>query len=252
MAHEKVAVPAVEFAMGALLTVALIPRTYRRDISHGEIVWHTNVLKSAGISNPCDAIREERRTIPKGGPGDHTFFKVKAEKSFVLQDLRLAAHRQKELGEVTWPTPRDADPASWGPTWQHKEDKEDKDARSELKRESADQSADQSAERASSSTADSALINVLLEDLLETKDALRSSELKREELLEEAKSELKRERTRSEAMEAKTEIKRERTRSRRRQSQRSGPVIAVSPVRAPLKGKAPPTMQPHRRPGAGS
>ena len=148
MAHEKVAVPAVEFAMGALLTRALLPRAYRRDISHGEIAWHTRVLRSAGISNPCDAIREERRTIPKGGPGDHTFFKVKAEKSFVLQDLRLAAHRQKELGEVTWPTPRDADPASWGPTWQHKEDKEDKDARSELKRESADQSADQSAERA--------------------------------------------------------------------------------------------------------
>ena len=80
MAHEKVAVPAVEFAMGALLTKALLPRAYRREMSHDEIEWHRHVLNSAGISNPCDAIREERRKIPKGGPGDHTFFKVKAEK----------------------------------------------------------------------------------------------------------------------------------------------------------------------------
>ncbi len=91
---------------------------------------------------------------------------------------------------------------------------------------------------------------MLLEELLEAKDALRNAvQHKEDKEAKEAKSELKRERTRSEAMEAKTEIKRERTRSRRRQ--RSGPVIPVSPVRAQLKGKAPP-VQPHRRPGAGS
>ncbi len=56
MAHEKVAVPAVEFALGALLTRAILPRTYRRDMSEDELQWHKHVLRSAGISNPCDAV----------------------------------------------------------------------------------------------------------------------------------------------------------------------------------------------------
>ena len=69
MAHEKVAVPAVEFAMGALLTKALLPRAYRRDMSHGEIVWHTHVLRSAGISTPCNAIREEGGLVESDSRG---------------------------------------------------------------------------------------------------------------------------------------------------------------------------------------
>ncbi len=173
MAHEKVAVPAVEFAMGALLTKALLPRAYRRDMSHGEIEWHTHVLRSAGISNPCDAIREERHKIPKGGPGDHTFFKVNTEKRFVREDLRLAVHRQKELGEVTWPKPRDADPASWGPTWPCGAS----EAGSEGQR-GASSEGPGSFEAAAGASSDapetadqSDLINVLLEELLETKDA---------------------------------------------------------------------------------
>ena len=93
-------------------------------------------------------------------------------------------------------------------------------------------------------------INLILEQLLQVKEALRNAEQHQEDKeVKEAQSKLKQERTRSESMEAKTEIKRERTRSRRRQ--RSDPVISVSPVRAQLKGKAPP-VQPHRRLGAGS
>ncbi len=326
MAHEKVAVPAVEFAMGALLARALLPRAYRRDISHGEIVWHTHVLRSAGISNPCNAIREERRTIPKGGPGDHTFFQVNSEKQFVREDLRLAVHRQTELGEVIWPRPKAADPLSWGRSWptgssemgserqqgttsagpgffeavtgvsprapdtadqsdlinvlleqllqakdalrnaeQHKEDKEAKEIQSKLEQERArSESVEAKTEikrerilcRADFGNmlpgiADhSDLINVLLEQLLQTKDALRNAEQHEEDKeAKETQSELEQERTRSEFVEAKTEIKRERSRSCR--PQRSDPVISVSPVRAPLKGKAPPA-QPHRRLGAGS
>ena len=117
MAHEKVAVPAVEFALGALLARALLPRTYRRDMSEGELQWHRRVLRLAGISNPCDSVRDERRRIPRGGLGDHTFFQGKSEKRFVREDLKLAAHRQQELGEPARPRPRDADPADWGPGW---------------------------------------------------------------------------------------------------------------------------------------
>ncbi len=69
MAHEKVAGQAVEFAMGVLLARALLPRAYRRDISHGEPVWHTHVFRSAGISTPCNAIREEGGLVESDSRG---------------------------------------------------------------------------------------------------------------------------------------------------------------------------------------
>ena len=49
----------MEFAMSVLLARALLPQADRRDISHGELVWHTHVFRSAGISTPCNAIWEE-------------------------------------------------------------------------------------------------------------------------------------------------------------------------------------------------
>ncbi len=190
--------------------------------------------------------------FPKGGPGDHTFFQVDSEKQFVREDLRLAVHRQTELGEVIWPRPKAADPVSWGRSWPT--------GSSEMgsERQQGTTSAGPgffeavtgASPRAPDTADQSDLINVLLEQLLQAKDALRNAEQHKEDKeAKETQSKLEQERTRSESVEAKTEIKRERSRSCR--PQRSDPVISVSPVRAPLKGKAPPA-QPHRRLGAGS
>ena len=152
--------------------------------------------------------------MPKGGPGDHTFFKVNTEKRFVREDLRLAVHRQKELGEVTWPKPRDADPASWGPTWPCGASEAGSGGQHGASSEGP--GSFEAAAGASSDAPDTAdqsdLINMLLEELLQAKDALRNAgQHKEDKEAKEAKSKIKRERTRSEAMEAKTEIKRERT-----------------------------------------